>query len=201
MRMMTPVIFESGAHGERAYDIFSKLMKERIIFIGEPIDSFVANSVCAQLIYLDGSADADTPIHVYINSPGGYVTDTLAIYDTMQYVRCPVHTLCIGQAMSGAALLLLSGNKGNRRALPHAEIMLHQPSGGVGGKVTDIERHTRRMLDQKAECNSIISKHTGMTVEDAGRLLEWDWFLTAGEAIEKGIIDSIISKRPARPVP
>lgn len=194
---MIPIIFESGQHGERGYDIFSKLMKDRIVFIGTPIDSYVANIACAQLNYLD-SLDPETPINIYINSPGGYVTDTLAIYDTMQYVRAPVQTLCIGQAMSGAALLLLAGNPGKRMALPHAEIMIHQPSGGFGGKVSDVERHAARMKEQKNDLNNIIVKHTKVTFEEAQRLSEWDWFLTPKEAIERGIIDEIITKKPNR---
>jgi ATP-dependent Clp protease protease subunit len=170
-------------------------MTQRIIFIGEGIDSDVANIVCAQLNYLDNIDSTDSPIHIYINSPGGYVTDTLAIYDTMQYVKNPVHTLCIGQAASGAALLLLAGTKGCRKALPHAEIMLHQPSGGMMGKVSDVQRHAERMKSQKAECNAIVSKHTKLSIQEAEKLLEWDTFLNASESLEHGIIDSIITHK------
>lgn len=190
---MTPLIFESGAHGERAYDVFSKLMTQRVIFIGQEIDDTISNIVCAQLNFLESLSE--DPIHMYINSPGGVVTDTLAIYDTMQYISAPIHTLCIGRACSGAALLLLAGAKGFRRSLPHSEIMLHQPAGGVVGKVTDIERHASHIVKQKAMLNSIVAKHTGMDIAEASKLLEWDWFMSAEEARERGIIDSVIVKK------
>lgn len=188
-----PLIFESGVHGERAYDIFSKLMTQRVIFIGQPIDSILANIVCAQLNYLDNNSD--DPINIYINSPGGSVTDTLAIYDTMQYVRNEVHTLCIGQAASGAALILLSGTPGCRRALKNAEIMLHQPSGGSFGKVTDLVSHVKQMDRLKNICKEIVVEHTKISEDDAVKLLEWDAFMTSNEAVERGIIDEIIKKK------
>jgi len=191
--MTTPLIFETTSSGERAYDIFSKLMTQRIIFIGEGIDSDVANIVCAQINHLESTSE--DPIHMYINSPGGIVTDTLAIYDTMQYVNVPIHTLCIGQACSGAALLLLAGTKGQRRALPHSEIMLHQPSGGAMGKVTDMLRHVKQMEKQKAQLNEIVKKHTNLSIEEVNELLEWDAFMGPEEAKDKGIIDTIITKK------
>lgn len=191
--MTTPLIFETTSSGERAYDIFSKLMTQRIIFIGQPIDSDVANIVCAQLNHLESISEE--PVQLYINSPGGHVTDTLAIYDTIQYVNVPVHTLCIGQAASGAALLLLSGAKGNRRALPHSEIMLHQPSGGMMGKVTDLVNHIKQIEKQKRQLNEIVKKHTNLSMDDVNTLLEWDAFMGADEAKEKSIIDTIISKK------
>jgi len=193
-RALTPLIFESGQHGERAYDVFSKLMTQRIIFLGEVITPDVANIVCAQLNFLDDGS----PIDLYINSPGGYVTAGMAIYDTMNYIESPVRTLCIGQAASMAAILLLSGSKGMRRALPNAEIMLHQPWGDASGKTTDIERAAKHMIESKKRLNRIVSKHTGMKEIKVTEMLEWDWHMTPAEARENGVIDDVLSGKRKR---
>lgn len=194
LRSVSPLIFESGAHGERAYDVFSKLMTQRVIFLGEGIDDDVANIICAQLNFLDDGTDQ--PINLYINSPGGLVTGLFAIYDTMQYINTPVHTLCIGQACSAAAVLLLAGAPGHRRSLPNSTIMLHQPSAGTIGKVTDIERSADHFKSNKKLINKIVAKHTGMSDKDVSDLMEWDSYYTATDAKKRGIIDEIITKRP-----
>lgn len=188
-RMLSPLVFEPGQHGERAYDIFSYLLKQRIIFIGEPIDAFMANVVVAQLVHLDN--ESGVPIEIYINSPGGCVTDMFAIYDAIQYIKAPVYTLCIGTAMSAAAVLLLAGSKGCRRALPHAKIMLHQPSGGYIGDSENFKRHSNFMLGLRSEINKLISKHTGKSEADVEKQLEFDNFMSAKEALAWGIIDKI----------
>lgn len=192
-RMINPTIFETGGQGERAYDVFSKLLTQRIIFLGETIDDTVANVICAQLNYLD--SESSQPIHLYINSPGGYVTDALAIYDTIQYINAEVHTLCIGQACSAGALLLLSGTNGHRRSLPNATIMLHQPNGGGRGKATDVQIAAEQLVKTKKKLNEIVSKHTGMDPVTSARMQEFDWYLSAEEAKAHGIIDRIISKK------
>lgn len=192
-KMINPLIFETGGQGERAYDIFSKLLTQRVIFLGEEIDDVVANIICAQLNYLD--SENDNPISLYINSPGGIVTACLAIYDTMQYIDAEVHTLCIGQACSAAALLLLAGTKGKRRALPNSTIMLHQPSGGVIGKATDIEIASAEIARKKRSLTEIVIKHTEMDREATKKALEFDWYMTAEEARDHGIIDTIITKK------
>src|SRR3982075_1645430 len=196
MNYLVPMVVEQTNRGERSYDIYSRLLKERIIFITGGIDDGVATLVVAQLLFLE----ADNPkkeIAMYINSPGGVVTSGMAIYDTMQFVRSPVSTLCIGQAASMGSLLLAAGHKDMRFALPNARIMLHQPSGGFQGQATDIMLHAQEILNLKKRLNEIYVKHTGQarkTIEDA---LERDKFLTAEGAQEFGVIDKVISKRPA----
>ena len=187
-------IIEQTHRGERAWDIYSRLLKDRIIFLGTPIDDFVANAVIAQLLYLE-SDDADKEITVYVNSPGGMVTAGLAIYDTMQYVRCPVSTVCLGQAASMGAFLLAAGTKGMRRALPHSRIMIHQPMGGYSGQATDIEIHAKEILSLKHRLNEILGRHTGKDAEQVGHDTERDYFLSAIEAKEYGIIDEVIEPR------
>lgn len=193
---ITPLIFESGAQGERAYDVFSKMMTQRIIFLGQVIDDYAANVICAQLNYLDDGSGQ--PIDLYINSPGGAVSGLFAIYDTINYINTPVRTLCIGDASSAAAVLLLAGAKGYRRALPNASIMLHQPSAGAFGKVTDIERRSAHLIKTKATINEIIGKHTGMSPDKIKELIEFDFYLTAQEAKDLGIIDEILTGKRSR---
>ena len=193
-------IIEETHRGERAWDIYSRLLKDRIIFLGTPIDDFIANAVIAQLLYLE-SEDAEKEITLYINSPGGLVTSGLAIYDTMRYVRCPVSTVCIGQAASMGAFLLAAGTKGLRRALPHSRIMIHQPLGGYSGQASDIEIHAREILTTKERLNEILARHTGRTVEEVGRDTERDKFLSAIEAKEYGLVDQVIVPRKAGAAP
>ncbi|HPJ70609.1 MAG TPA: ATP-dependent Clp endopeptidase proteolytic subunit ClpP, partial [Candidatus Mcinerneyibacteriales bacterium] len=180
--------------GERAYDIYSRLLKDRIIFIGSPIDDYVANAIIAQLLFLEAE-DPDKEIFLYINSPGGIVTSGLAIYDTMQFVKPPISTICIGQAASMAALLLASGSPGKRFALPHSRVMIHQPLGGVEGQASDIEIHAREILKMKDLLNDILAKHTGQTLKQIQKDTERDHFLSAEEAKQYKIIDDIINKR------
>ena len=193
-------IIEETHRGERAWDIYSRLLKDRIIFLGTPVDDFIANAVIAQLLYLE-SEDAEKEITLYINSPGGLVTSGLAIYDTMRYVRCPVSTVCIGQAASMGAFLLAAGTKGLRRALPHSRIMIHQPLGGYSGQASDIEIHAREILTTKQRLNEILARHTGRTVEEVGRDTERDKFLSAIEAKEYGLVDQVIEPRKAGATP
>jgi ATP-dependent Clp protease protease subunit len=192
-----PFVIEQTARGERSYDIYSRLLKERIIFVSGPIEDTVATLVTAQLLFLE----ADNPkkeIAMYINSPGGIVTAGLAIYDTMQYIRPQVATLCIGQAASAASLLLCAGEKGQRFALPNSRVMLHQPSGGAQGQASDISRHAQEILKLKRRLNEIYAIHTGQTVERIEKALDRDNFLTAEEAKAFGLIDQVFTKRPAR---
>ena len=186
-----PTVIEKTGRGERAYDIYSRLLEDRIIFVGTPITDTVANIVIAQLLFLQKD-NKNQEIQLYINSPGGYVSDGLAIYDTMQYLTCDVATYCIGQAMSMGALLLTAGTKGKRFALPHARVMLHQPSGGVGGTAADIERHTEEILKLRREMSEIISLHTGQTVERVEEDSDRDFFLSANEAKAYGLVDEVI---------
>ena len=186
-----PTVIEKTGRGERAYDIYSRLLEDRIIFVGTPITDTVANIVIAQLLFLQ-KENKNQEIQLYINSPGGYVSDGLAIYDTMQYLTCDIATYCIGQAMSMGALLLAAGTKGKRFALPHARVMLHQPSGGVGGTAADIERHTEEILKLRHEMNEIVSHHTGQTVERVEEDSDRDFFLSAKEAKEYGLVDEVI---------
>ena len=186
-----PTVIEKTGRGERAYDIYSRLLEDRIIFVGTPITDTVANIVIAQLLFLQKD-NKNQEIQLYINSPGGYVSDGLAIYDTMQYLTCDVATYCIGQAMSMGALLLTAGTKGKRFALPHARVMLHQPSGGVGGTAADIERHTEEILKLRREMSEIISFHTGQTVERVEEDSDRDFFLSATEAKAYGLVDEVI---------
>ena len=195
MNYLVPMVVEQTNRGERAYDIYSRLLKERIIFITGPVEDGMSTLIVAQLLFLEAE-NPKKEISMYINSPGGVVTSGLAIYDTMQYVRSPVSTLCLGQAASMGSLLLAAGNRDMRFALPNARIMLHQPSGGFQGQATDIMLHAQEILNLKKRLNEIYVTHTGQsfkTVEDA---LERDKFLTAEGAMEFGIIDKVISKRP-----
>jgi ATP-dependent Clp protease, protease subunit len=189
-----PTIVEQTARGERAYDLYSRLLRDRIIFLGSAVDDFVASLVTAQLLFLE----ADNPekdIFLYINSPGGSVTAGMAIYDTMQYVRPEISTLCVGQAASMGALLLTAGAKGKRHALPHARVMIHQPWGGVEGQATEIHIHAREMLRVREELNQILSHHTGRPTDQIARDTERDNFLTSQQAVEYGLIDQVITRR------
>ena len=188
-----PMVVEQSNRGERAYDIYSRLLKDRIVFIGGPIDDAVANVVIAQLLFLE-SEDPDKDIHLYINSPGGVVTAGLAIYDTMQHVRPNVSTICIGSAASMAAILLTAGEKGKRYALPYARIMIHQPHGGAQGQATDIEIHAREILRLREVGNEILVRHTGQTKEKIQQDMERDLFMSSQEAVEYGLIDSVITR-------
>ena len=186
-----PIVVEQSSRGERAYDIFSRLLKDRIIFIGGPIDDSVANVVIAQLLFLEAE-DPDKDIHVYINSPGGVVTAALAIYDTMNYIKPEVSTICMGSASSAAAFLLSAGAKGKRFALPFARIMIHQPLGGTQGQATDIEIHAREILRLRELLNGILADNTGQSREKIERDTERDFFMSAEQAKEYGIIDSVV---------
>ena len=191
-----PTVIEQTHRGERAYDLFSRLLKDRIIFLGTPVDDDVANIIVAQMLFLE-SEDPDKDINLYINSPGGSVTAGLAIYDTMQYVKCQVSTICMGQAASMGALLLTAGAKGKRYSLPHSRIMIHQPSGGFGGQASDIELHAKEILRLKAKLNEIMQKHTGQTIERIDKDTDRDNFMGAGEVKEYGLIDEVVTKKPA----
>jgi len=192
---LVPIVVEQTGRGERAYDIFSRLLKDRIIFIGTPIDDQVANLVIAQMIFLEGE-DPDRDINLYIHSPGGVVSAGLAIYDTMQFVKPDVATLCMGQAASMGAILLAGGAKGKRSALPNSRIMIHQPLGGTQGQVTDIEIYTKEILKTKERLNTILAKHTGRTLEDLLKDTDRDYFMSSDEAKTYGLIDEILLKRP-----
>jgi ATP-dependent Clp protease protease subunit len=189
-----PIVVEQTSRGERAYDIYSRLLKDRIVFIGGPIDDYVANLVIAQILFLEAE-DPEKDIHFYINSPGGIVTAGIAIYDTMQYVRPDVSTICIGQAASMGSFLLASGAKGKRFALPYARIMLHQPLGGVQGQATDIDIHAREILRMKDTLNELLAKHTGQPKDRITRDTERDFFMSAQEAKDLGIIYEIFTER------
>ncbi len=191
---LVPTVIEQTSRGERAFDIFSRLLKERLIFITGPIDDTTASLVCAQLLFLE-SENPKKDVGIYINSPGGYVTAGLAIYDTMQYIRCPISTLCIGQAASMGSLLLAAGDKGNRIALPNSRVMVHQPSGGYRGVASDIERHAEEILDLKKRLNDIYVKHTGQDYETIEKKLDRDTFMTAEDAREFGIVDTVYERR------
>ena len=186
-----PIVIETTGRSERAYDIYSRLLKDRIIFLGTAIDDHVANTIVAQILFLQ-TEDPDKDIHIYVNSPGGIVTAGLAIYDTMQYVKPNIATYCIGQAASMGALLLAAGTKGKRYSLPHARVMLHQPMGGFQGQATDIEIHAREILKMKDTLNEIISKHTGQPLEKVRTDTDRDFFMSAREAKEYGIVDEVI---------
>lgn len=192
MNTLVPMVVEQSNKGERAYDIYSRLLKDRIIFIGAPIDDYIANLVIAQLLFLQ-SEDPERDIHVYINSPGGSVSAGLAIYDTMQYVKCDIATYCIGMAASMGALLLSAGSKGKRYALPHSRIMIHQPMGGFYGQATDVEIHAKEILKMKETLNRILSSHTGQPYEKIQQDTERDFFMSAEEALNYGIVDSVIT--------
>jgi len=188
---LIPMVVEKTSLGERAYDIYSRLLKDRIIFIGSPIDDDVANAIIAQLLFLESASEKDD-IKMYINSPGGSVTSALAIYDTMQYVRPAVQTICIGMAASAAALLLSAGQKGKRMALPNSEVMIHQVLGGASGQATDIDIHARHILKTRDRLNKILAKHTGQKLSKIEKDTERDYFMSAAEAVKYGIVDKVI---------
>ena len=195
MNTLVPMVVETTNRGERAYDIYSRLLKERIIFLTGPVEDHMSSLICAQLLFLE-SENPTKDIALYINSPGGVVTSGLAIYDTMRYIRPEISTVCVGQAASMGSLLLCAGNKDKRFALPNARIMTHQPSGGFQGQATDIEIHAREILQLRARLNQIYVEHTGQdlkTIEDA---LERDKFMTAEDAMEFGLIDEVVTNRP-----
>jgi ATP-dependent Clp protease protease subunit len=193
--MLIPMVVEQTTRGERAYDIYSRLLKDRIIFLGTAIDDTVANLVIAQLLFLEAE-DASKDINLYINSPGGVVTAGLAIYDTIQYIKPDVSTICVGQAASMGAFLLASGAAGKRFALPNSRIMIHQPLGGIQGQATEIEIHAREILKLKGHLNEILSKHTGQPVHKVAQDTERDYFLSAEEAKTYGLVDSVIANHP-----
>jgi ATP-dependent Clp protease protease subunit len=195
MNYFVPMVVEQTNRGERSYDIYSRLLKERIVFITGPIEDGLATLVIAQLLFLEAE-NPKKEISIYINSPGGVATSGLAIYDTMQYVRPQVSTLCVGQAASMAALLLAAGNKGMRFAMPNASIMLHQPSGGYKGQATDIMLHAQEILDLKKRLNNIFMRHTGQPLATVENALERDYFLTGPAAKDFGLIDQVMEKRP-----
>lgn len=194
---LIPIVIERDGRGERAYDIYSRLLKERIVFIGTAIDDDVANLVIAQLLFLE-SEDPDKDIYLYINSPGGIVTSGLAIYDTMQYIRPHVSTICMGQAASIAALLLAAGEKGKRYSLPHARILIHQPMGGFQGQATDVDIQAKEILRMREELNRIMAKHTNQPIEKIQADTERDFYMTGYQAKEYGIIDEVVEKRPVK---
>ncbi len=191
---LVPMVVEQTARGERAYDIYSRLLKERVVFIVGQVEDQMANLVVAQLLFLE-SENPDKDIHLYINSPGGAVTAGLSIYDTMQFIKCDVSTICVGQAASMGALLLAGGEKGKRFALPHSRIMVHQPSAGYHGQATDISIHAKEVLELKARLNNIMSRHTGQSVEQIELDLERDRFMSAEAAIEYGMVDKVLERR------
>ena len=193
MSSYVPIVIEQTSRGERAYDIFSRLLKDRIVFIGSAINDAVADTVIAQLLFLE-SENPEKDIFVYVNSPGGNVTSGLAIYDTMQYIKPDVATMCIGQAASMAAVLLAAGTKGKRYALPHARVMLHQVLGGVEGQATDIEIHAKEILRIREELNRILANHTSQPIDRISIDTERDFFLRPNDALEYGLVDAIISK-------
>ncbi len=191
---LVPYVIEQTGRGERAYDIFSRLLKDRIIFIGSPIDDILANLVIAQMLFLEAD-DPDKDINIYINSPGGFVPSGLAIYDTIQFVKPDVATTCVGQAASMGALLLAAGTKGKRAALPHSRVMIHQPWGGVQGQVSDIEIHTKELLLVKKKVNQLLVKHTGQPMEKIEKDTDRNFFMSAEEAKAYGLIDDVFEKK------
>ncbi len=192
---LVPIVVETSGRGERAYDIYSRLLRERIVFLTSEVDDNVASLITAQLLFLEAE-DPDKDIFLYINSPGGVVTSGMAIYDTMQYIRPEVSTLCIGQAASMGAVLLAAGAKGKRYALPHARIMIHQPMGGAQGQATDIEIQAREILRIKADVNNILAEHTGKDAATIEEATDRDRFLSSSQACDFGLIDQVILKRP-----
>ena len=193
---LVPMVVEQTSRGERAYDIYSRLLKERVIFLVGPIDDYVANVVVAQLLFLE-SENPDKDINLYINSPGGSVSAGLAIYDTMQFLKPDVSTMCIGQAASMGSLLLTAGQKGKRYALPHSRIMIHQPwSGGIQGQATDIDIHAREIINTRAKLDEILAKHTGQPIEQIAKDTDRDRFMSSEDARNYGLIDAVLEKRP-----
>jgi len=191
--MLVPIVVEQTGRGERSYDIYSRLLKDRIVFLGGPIDDHISNLIVAQLLFLEAE-DPDKDIHLYINSPGGVVTSGMAIYDTMQYIKCPVSTICIGQAASMAAILLAGGEKGKRFSLKHARIMIHQPLGGFQGQATDIHIHAQEILRMKKRLNEILAEHSGQTLEKVEADTDRDYFMSSEDARNYGIIDSAVTR-------
>jgi ATP-dependent Clp protease protease subunit len=191
---LVPMVVEQTARGERAYDIYSRLLKDRLVFIVGPVEDHMANLVVAQLLYLE-SENPNKDIHLYINSPGGVVSAGLSIYDTMQFINCDVSTICVGQAASMGALLLAGGTKGKRFALPHSRVMVHQPSAGYQGQVTDISIHAEEVLELKRRLNEIMSRHTGQSLKTIEKDLERDNFMSAKAAVEYGLIDTVLAER------
>jgi ATP-dependent Clp protease protease subunit len=192
---LVPTVVESSSRGERAYDLYSRLLRERIIFLGTPIDDTIANLICAQMLFLE-SEDPDKDINLYINSPGGDITGLLAIYDTLKYIKPDVSTFCFGQAASAAAVLLAAGTKGKRFALPHARVLLHQPWGGVGGQASDIEIQAREILRMKDMLNAMLATDTGQSVERIAKDTDRDYIIGAQEAVQYGLIDEVLLARP-----
>jgi len=192
--MLIPIVVEQSSRGERAYDIYSRLLKDRIIFIGEQVHDDMANTIIAQMLFLE-SEDPDKDINVYINSPGGSVTAGMAIYDTMQYIKPDITTICMGQSSSMAALLLAAGAKGKRYSLPHARVMIHQPLGGVQGQATDIDIQAKEILKIKKTIHSILAEHTGQTIEKIQEDTERDFFMDSEDALKYGLIDKVITHR------
>jgi ATP-dependent Clp protease protease subunit len=195
---LIPIVVEQSSRGERAYDIYSRLLRDRIIFLGSAINDDVANLIIAQLLFLE-SEDPDKDIHFYINSPGGLVTAGMAIYDTMQYIKPPVSTLCMGQGASMGALLLTAGAKGKRFALPHARILIHQPLGGFQGQATDVEIQAREILRLREELNGIMAHHTGQPIDRINLDTERDFYMSGQQAKEYGLVDEVISTRLVKP--
>jgi len=191
---LVPIVVEQTSRGERSYDIYSRLLKDRIIFIGTPIDDDVANLVIAQLLFLE-SEDPDKDINIYINSPGGVIYAGLAIYDTMQYIKPDVSTICVGLAASMSAVLLTAGTRGKRYALPNSRMMMHQPLGGAQGQAVDIEIHAKEILRIRESLNSILASHTGQSVERIAQDTDRDFYMSAQQAVEYGLVDSILEKR------
>ncbi len=196
---LVPMVVEQTARGERSYDIYSRLLKERVVFLVGPVEDHVANVIVAQLLFLE-SENPDKDIHLYINSPGGSVTAGLAIYDTMQFVKPPVSTMCVGQAASMGALLLAGGANGKRFCLPHSRVMIHQPLGGFQGQATDIDIHAREILTIRDRLNEILSKHTGQPIDKVSDDTERDNFMSAEDAKEYGLIDEVLDSRDAAPL-
>ena len=194
LNQFVPIVIEQTGRGERAYDIYSRLLKDRIIMLGTPVDDHVANLIVAQLLFLEAE-DPEKDIYLYINSPGGIVTAGLAIYDTMQYIKSEVVTICMGQAASMGAVLLAAGAKGKRFALPHSRIMIHQPLGGFQGQATDIEIHAKEILRLRKMLNGILSKHTGQSLRRIEKDTERDYFMSAEEAMKYGLIDKVLIRR------
>lgn len=192
--MLVPIVVEQTSRGERSYDIYSRLLRERIIFLGTAIDDTIANLVIAQLLFLE-SEEPDKDINFYINSPGGIVTAGLAVYDTMKYIKPSIQTICIGQAASMGALLLAAGTKGKRFALPHARILIHQPMGGFQGQAADIEIHAKEILRMRSDLNKILHEHTGQPLERIEADTDRDYFMSGEEAVQYGIVDSVIFRR------
>lgn len=192
---LIPIVVEQTNRGERSYDIYSRLLKDRIVILGTPINDDVANTIIAQLLFLE-SEDPDKDINIYVNSPGGVVTSGLAIYDTIQFMKAPVSTICVGQAASMGAVLLAAGAKGKRYALPNSRIMIHQPSGGAQGQATDIEIQAKEILKMRERLNQILAHHTGKPFEKVAEDVERDYFMSAEEAKTYGLIDEVLTKRP-----